>query len=114
MDFAYGETVVVLTATQVTDPYSGGTVESWDAPTEAAVEGVAVADGGSLEPVQDARNSVESDFDLLFPPDETVTAQQRVVVRGLTCTVQGRPFLWRNPFTGWEPGLVVQAKIVEG
>jgi hypothetical protein len=115
--FVHGETVTVLTAGEVVDPYSGDSVEDWDSPTEVIVNRVAVAMGGSLgssEPLQDARNQVESDFDLLFPPSATVTAQDRVVVRGLTCEVVGRPFLWRNPFTGWTPGLVVQAKLREG
>lgn len=113
--FAYGETVTVQTAGTATDPYSGDSEPSWDAePTEVGVEHVGVADGGSLEPAEMARNEVDSDFDLIFPPDATVTAQNRVVVRGLVCDVVGRPFLWSSPFTGWTPGLVVKAKIREG
>ncbi len=112
--FAHGETVQILTAGTVTDPYSGETVNDWSTSTALAVPGVAVADGGSLEPLQDARNQVTSDFDLLMPPTTAITAQQRVIVRGLTCEVVGRPFLWRSPFTGWTPGLVVKAKLVEG
>lgn len=113
--FPYGETVTVQSAAIETDPYSGEDSLVWDDfPAEEDVEGVAVADGGSLEPLTEARNPVDSDFDLFFPPDAVVTAQNRVVVRGLVCDVAGRPFLWRNPFTGWTPGLVVQAKIREG
>lgn len=112
--FAYGETVDVLTAGTVTDPYSGDTTEDWDNPTSVPVEGCGVAAGGSLEPLQDARNAVESDFDVIMPPGTPVTSHNRLVMRGLTCDVVGRPFDWRNPFTGWAPGLFVQAKIREG
>lgn len=113
--FAFGETVTVQTPGTVTDPYSGESAPSWNVPpTETTVEHVAVADGGSTEPTQDARDAVDSDFDLIFPPDAVVTAQDRVVVRGLVCDVAARPFLWSSPFTGWTPGLVVKVKIREG
>lgn len=118
MNFPYGETVVVLTPGTIHDPYSDTDVPSWDEgatpPTETPIEDVAVADGGSLETAEVGRERVDSDFDLMFPPDAVVTAQNRVIVRGLTCDVAGRPFLWANPFTGWTPGLVVHAKIREG
>lgn len=114
--FAFGETIALITAGTVTDPYSGEPSESWadEDVTSVDVPGVGVANGGSTEPLLDARNSVESDYDLFFPPTATVTRLQRVVVRGNMCDVVGRPFLWRNPFTGWTPGLVVQAKLREG
>lgn len=113
--FPHGETVTVLTAAYDNDPYSDELVQSWEwSPVETPVPNVAVADGGSLEPVEADRNAVDSDFDLIFPPDAVVTAQNRVVVRGLTCDVAGRPFLWKNPFTGWTPGLVVKCKVREG
>lgn len=113
MDFPHGETVTVLTATTTTDGF-GNTVTDWSNPTSVAVDNVAVADGGSLEVNTNAQNITDSDFDLIFPPDATVTAENRVIVRGLTCNVAGRPFLWSNPFTGWTPGLVVKAQIREG
>jgi hypothetical protein len=86
----------------------------WSPPTSLAIPGCAVADGGSLEPLQDARNAVDSDFDVLAPYGSDVLAGDRVVIRGLTCEVVGRPFDWRSPFTGWEPGTVVRATIREG
>jgi hypothetical protein len=112
--FPHGETVTIQTASTTTDPYSGDAELSWDNPTELDVSGCAVADGGSTEPDLDARNAVESDFDVIMPVGSPVTAQSRLVVRGLTCEVVGRPFSWRSPFTGWEPGVVVKVKIREG
>jgi hypothetical protein len=112
--FPYAEPVTVLTAGTVTDPYSGEpTGENWDNATERA-ESCGVADGGSTEPLTDARDPVDSDFDLIFDHDPGITAANRVVVRGLTCYVVGRPFSWRSPFTGWEPGTVVRVSIREG
>lgn len=113
--FAQGETVTVLTGGERYDSYSDTTVnDDWDNPTPSDVSGVGVADGGSADVSQSARDAVDCDFDLFFPADVTVTAEQRVSVRGLECDVVGRPFLWRNPFTGWAPGLVVKVKIREG
>jgi hypothetical protein len=115
--FPHGETVTVLTAGTTTDPYSNETTQSWEVtPTSVDVPNVLVADGGSIEPVQEARNAVDSDFDLIFqaPVTVTPTPQDRVVVRGLTCEVAGRPFLWKWAATPGEAGLVVKCKIREG
>lgn len=114
--FAHGETVTVLDATLVVDPYSGEPTgeQDWSTPTTRTVDQVAVADGGSLEPESVARNEVESDYDLMFPADDPITSASHVIVRGVTCDVVGRPFLWRSPFTGWTPGLVVKVKAREG
>lgn len=113
--FPHGESVTVLTAGYDDDPYSEDLEQSWEwSPTEVVVPNVGVASGGSSEPLEQARNAVDSDFDLYFPASAAVTSQNRVIVRGLVCDVVGRPFLWTNPFTGWTPGLVVKAKIREG
>lgn len=112
--FAHGETVTIQTAGTTTDPYSGDTTEDWDNPTEVEVTGVGIEPRPSSEPVENARNSVVSGFTLYLPPGTSVTAQNRVVVRGGTYDVLGDPATWRNPFTGWEPGVVVQVGRTEG
>lgn len=112
--FAFGETVQVVSAGSRVDPYSGESVEDWSAASERSVDGVGVAPAGSVEPLQDARNQLEADFDLYLPADDPVARTDRVRVRGDLCDVVGRPFLWRNPFTGWTPGLVVRVKLREG
>ena len=114
MRFAHGETVTIETAGTVTDPYSAEDVASWDTPTSITICDCGVASGGSIEPQQDARNAVESDFDVIMPPCTRVTSGSRLIIRGLTCEVVGRPFDWRSPFSGWAPGMLVRAKIVEG
>lgn len=112
--FANGETVVRLRAGTTTDPYSQQQVEDWTSPAQLAIEGCAVADGGSIEPIQDARDAVISDFDVIAPPGSDVLSVDRLIIRSLTCQVVGRPFDWRSPFTGWQPGMVIRAKVVEG
>ena len=113
MDFPYAETVTVQTPGAVTDPYSGETVTSWATHTERD-ESCAVAPGGSSEPTDVARAAIDSDFDLIFGYDPAVTAGDRVVVRGLTCEVDGHPFAYLSPFTGWQPGTLVRVKVREG
>lgn len=115
MSFLNGETVTRQRGVPVTDPYSDEVTDlDWTTPAELPIDGCGVADGGSLEPVQDARNAVDSDFDVILPPGSDVTSKDRLVVRGLVCEVAGRPFDWLNPLTGWQPGMIAQAKIREG
>jgi hypothetical protein len=114
MDFSYGETVQVLTAGTTTDPYSGEPAEDWDTATSADVTGVAVEPRPSGEPLQDARNQVTSGFTLYMPQGAAITSKNRVSVRGATYDVLGEPADWRSPFTGWEPGIVVQVERSEG
>ena len=108
MDFPHGESVDVLTAGTVTDPYSGESTPSWDTSTEVSFSGIAVEPRPSSEPVQDARNAVTSGYTLYGFPVGSVTAANRVRVRGVVYEVLGDPADWRSPFTGWAPGLVVQ------
>ena len=112
--FPHGESVDVLTAGTVVDPYSGETVADWDNSVTVTIPNVAVAMGGSMEPVEVGRNRLEADYDLLFPPDVTVPREARVIVRGDTCEIVGKPFHWHHPMTGWEPGVFAQAKLQEG
>lgn len=123
--FAHGETVTVQSPGTVTDPYSTDTVTAWTLdegqewttePTEVDVDNVLVGSGGSTEPTEVARAAVESDFDLIFQPPITVTptARDRIVVRGLTCEVDGRPFRWAWAASGGDAGLVVRCSIKEG
>lgn len=112
--FAFGETVEVVTAGAIADLYSGDTAVDWDAATSVTVEGVGVEPRPSGEPAQDARNAVTSGFTLYFPAGAAVTSADRVTVRGETYDVLGEPAVWRNPFTGWAPGVVVQCERTEG
>lgn len=108
-----GETVIVLTGTPVTDPYSGETTgTSWTTPTQVSVEGVLCEPRPSAEPVADARNSVTSGYTLYMPAGTTITPANRVRVRGLDYDVLGEASDWR--LGSWRPGLVVQTSRTAG
>lgn len=112
--FPHGETVAVLTAGTVSDPYSGEDSASWDTPTEVNVLGVGVEPRPSDEPVQDARNAVTSGFTLYMPAGTVIGSANRIRVRGEVYDVLGEPAVWRSPFTGWEPGVIVQVARTDG
>lgn len=99
------ETIAVLTAGTVADPYSGESVETWDSGvTERNVTTVAPAEPRpSQEPVQDARNALVSGWTLYLPAGDPITARNRVRVRGEVYPVQGQPADWMGA------GVVVQA-----
>jgi uncharacterized protein (DUF1501 family) len=115
MTYPYGETVTRLRGIPVSDPYSEEvTGLDWTNPIEQAFDGCAVWDTGSVEPVVAGGDPVLSDFTAALPAGADVTPQDRIRIRGLVCEVVGRPFDWTNPFTGWNPGVIVNAKIKEG
>lgn len=112
-----GETVIVLTGTPVTDPYSGEeTGTDWDdtPPSEVSVDNVLCEPRPSGEPVQDARNSVTSGWTLYVrkrPVMPVITPTNRVRVRGLDYDILGEPSDWRLGSFG---GLVVQTSRTAG
>lgn len=114
--FPAGETVVRVRGAAVLDPYSNETTAiDWDDAPESDIEGCTVWAGSSDDPVQDQRPDMTvSDYTIAAPASADVVSTDRVRVRGLLCEVVGRPFLWRSPFTGWEPGLIVKANVVTG
>lgn len=121
--FPHGETVTVFTAGTVLDPYSDDPSSAWELgdgqewetePGDVDISGVGVEPRPSDEPTQEARNAVVSGFTLYLPTGTEIGPQNRVVVRGGTYEVLGEAAVWRSPFTGWAPGVVVQVQRVEG
>lgn len=113
--FAHGETVTRLRATKTVDPYSQRVDQlDWTDPDSLDITGCGIADGGSTEPIEASRTPLQVDFDVITEATADITADDRLVVRGLSCVVVGQPFAWRQPFTGWAAGMVVRARIVEG
>jgi hypothetical protein len=111
----YGETVTRQRATGETDPYSDEATElDWDSPDELAIDGVAVAPGASTESAEADRSRLDIEFTLYMPHGSDVKPLDRVVVRGTAYDVEGKPADWHNPFTGDEPGTVVEVRKVAG
>lgn len=113
--FTKGETVTRQRGTSVVDPYSGESTDtSWDNPNELLIAGCGFDPGGSTEPLEDGRHAVITKPTVYAPYDADIASSDRLVVRGVTYEVDGRPAPWQSPFTGWKPGLVVELKAVEG
>lgn len=115
MYFAAGETITRLRGTAITDPYSGdATGVSWTTPASLTIDGCGFNPGQSAEPLQVGRNAVTTQPEVYAPAGSDILAGDRLVVRGKTYEVDGQPAAWKNPFTGWEPGMVVALKLTEG
>lgn len=115
MLFPSGETVTRQRAASALDPYANeSTGKSWENPDELAIPGCAFGPGASSEPVVDARTEVLTQPTLYAPFGSDITAADRLVIRGRTWQVDGDPADYRNPFTGWEAGMVVKLKAVSG
>lgn len=113
--FPHGETVTRQRGTATLDPYSNEVIETdWTTPTTLDIEGCAFNPGTSSEPVEVGRNAVITKPEVYAPASSDVLAGDRLVVRGVTYEVDGHPQDWRSPFTGWQPGLVVVLKVVDG
>lgn len=103
-----GETVVILRAGLVEDPYSGELSPDWSNPTETPVLTVAPPEPRpSGEPLQEARNAVVSGWTLYVPDDTDATSQDRVRVRGIVYGIEGEP-------ASWPLGKVLQATVTTG
>jgi len=112
--YAFGEPVVVLDPSTTTDDY-GNDVEDWDSPvTVATIEGVGVEPRPTGESFTEDRNAVTNGYTLYLPAGSVILPTQRVEVRGSVWPVLGPTAEWRNPFTGWEPGNVVQVGRTDG
>lgn len=109
--FAHGETVTRLRAPEADGLYDEF---DWSSAVPTPLDGWAVDDSASSMTVEEGREPVVSDFVLYRQEPADVVSTDRLVIRGKTCRVQGNPSLPVNPFTGWRPGQVVRAKVVEG
>lgn len=107
--------VTVLKATMETDPFSGQeTHESWATPASTVVTNCIIEPLQSNEPVEAGRASVNIGYKIHMPYGTDVTERDRVVLYGHTYNVDGRPFAWKNPFTGREAMIEVQVTTVVG
>lgn len=111
--FLNGEPITRRRPATTTDDY-GNTVLNWASVTDTVLTGWGIAPTASFEPATPDRNAVESDFSLFGPFGSDIRSTDRLIVRGLVCEVAGRPQSWHSPFTGWDAGVLILAKIVEG
>lgn len=113
--FAFGETVTVLRGTPVIDPYSGEeTGTDWSNPTPTPFPDCGVAPRLTPETPASDRTMIVEGCTVYMPYGTDILATDRAMVRGDTYEVDGDVGVWRNPFTGWEPGIEVNLKKVNG
>lgn len=115
--FAFGEPVTVKSPGTKTDPYSGAETEDWSpaAVSTRVVPLCAIYPRMSEEPLEVGRTAVISGYTIILPPGDPITRRDRVSFRNVTDReVDGDPFDYLHPMTGWRPGVVANTKGVDG
>jgi hypothetical protein len=108
-----GETVTVVRPGSTTDRYGNPTAD-WTAATSTEVDGAAVAPRLQPEQTDEGRQAAVDALTAYLPPGTDVVHTDRVVVRGLTYEVDGRPAVWTSPFTATTRGIEVPLRRVAG
>lgn len=108
--FAYGETIT-LHSRAVTGQDSRGNDVYGEADTDVADCWFDPGTSGELLQGQDL---VTTQPRVGVPAGTPVTAVDAVTVRGVRYDVAGTPDDWRSPYTGWNPGIVIDLKAVTG
>lgn len=106
--FPHGETVVILSTTTTTDDYGNTSTEV----VQFFWEPCAVAPRTPNERSALLGPAVIVGLTVYGPPIDVldIDADDQFVVRGEVYEVDGDAGDWRNPFTGWHPGLEVAIK----
>lgn len=114
--FPHGETAELLRGAEVEDPYSGETILDWDNPEVVETwHGIGIAPRATNEDIAVGRETVHSGLTLYaVPSNSTVHAHDRVKALGQVWEVDGEPARFKNPMTGWNPGLTVYLKKEDG
>lgn len=92
---------------QYGDPTAG-------ASTEVVLPDAFLAPRTSEELTANGRAGVIVGWTLFAPYDTDLVFTDQVKVDGVLYQIEGEPGRWRNPFTGWEPGLQAALTRVEG
>lgn len=107
-------TVTVQRAGTVEDPFSGEQITDWSNPTTWSVDDCIVEPRTTSEPLEGGRTPVITGYILHMPHGTDIHYDDRVILLGQSWDVDGMPFEWENPFTGWKAGVEVRLKKVDG
>lgn len=111
--FAHGETVTVIPRNPGAEDAHGNPIAGWGA--EYDLTPCAVYDRATTaEPSQTGRSPVAEGLTVLAPTGSVIGPHDRARVRGELYEVEGFPFDWRSPLTGWQPGVQFDLSRVEG
>ena len=114
--FAFGEAFVRQRAGIIEDPYSGEPIgEDWASPDEEALDGAYFSSQGSTDSDGDVRRQTTTGKQLIVPdPDADVRRGDRIRQGTRVWSIVGFPENDTNPFTGWQPTLVVDVEDFTG
>jgi len=107
-----GETVGVIRPTTGDDRYGDAGLTYGTEPTHE-VHHCAFDPGGSTW-TPEGRNAFETTPTLYAPPGADIAKTDRIIVRGDTYTITGKPAVWTSPFDGQTKGVVVPLQEVTG
>ena len=110
MDFPFPEAATIVSRAVTGQDGDGNDVYGT---VETATVG-AFAPEGSTELIQGQNTVIANPTFYLADGAPTPAATDRLIVRGVTFDVDGEPQVYRNPFTGEEPGAVVRLERVTG
>lgn len=107
------EPVTFLRAGSKFDRGSGETTEDWSAPVVALEDMAAVEPDHGGEPDSTYRQAAPVGYRLFFDHEVAVDRLWRVRVRGEVLAVNGRPAVWRSPWSE-RVGTVVEVRFTDG
>lgn len=111
--FAHGETWTILRPGAPTTDRNGNEIPGPD--VEIAVDGCGFVPGGSVESDEYGRSQVITSPRVFMPAGTDVGADDRLrSPAGVVFAVEGRPKVWRSPFSGWDAGVEVSLEDVTG
>lgn len=111
----FGEPVARLRRKLAEDPYSGELRPGdWANPDCVVIDGGFVAQTNSVLGSDPLRQQITTQMAFFCALDQDVKAKDRIQeADGTLWEVEGRPARWKNPFTGWEAGLVSSLQAVD-
>ena len=109
-----GESVTIYTPDTGTNRYGRTTVDgTWASPTETVVTGCLFAPQSTSED-NDGRTAVLIGARLYLPTGTTITAADRVLIRGTVYELDGEPSVWQDPYGGDLEGIEAPVRKVTG
>lgn len=105
LQFPHGEHIIVRTVTTERDEYGDSTTEV----VEEDWGPCAIAPRTATER-EDSRSPAVIEGLTVYGPPRDLDADDELIIYGEVYVIDGRPGVWRNPFTGWAPGIEVAVK----
>ena len=109
MTFPFAQTVTLVKRVK-----SGTDALGNDVYTESTTDVPGAFNPGTSAELVQGQDVVTTQPTVFLPPGTDVSAIDAVDVAGQRFEVDGDPKDWRNPFTGWTPGVEVKLRRVTG